>query len=78
LCAGYKQFFNHIDRPMRMMARLLQQGRAPAEVMNWLAMEELQKLQNAMKNARPEEPCPCGSGLLFQKCHGKKNPRKEK
>jgi uncharacterized protein len=77
LCAGYKQFFNHVDRPMRMMARLLQQGRAPAEVMNWLAMEELQKLQNSMKNARPEEPCPCGSGLPFKKCHGKKIARKE-
>jgi serine-type anaerobic sulfatase-maturating enzyme len=33
LCAGYQRFFRHIDRPMRIMADLLRQGRAPAEVM---------------------------------------------
>ncbi len=33
LCAGYKLFFHHIDRPMRLMADLLRQGRAPAEIM---------------------------------------------
>ena len=34
LCAGYKAFFTHIDRPMRIMADLLRQGRAPAEIMS--------------------------------------------
>jgi uncharacterized protein len=29
LCAGYKAFFTHIDRPMRLMARLYRSGRAP-------------------------------------------------
>ena len=33
LCAGYKIFFNHINKPMRMMSQLLQQNRAPAEIM---------------------------------------------
>jgi len=33
LCAGYKAFFTHIDRPMRIMADLLRRGRAPAEIM---------------------------------------------
>ena len=33
LCAGYKAFFMHIDLPMRTMASLLQQNRAPAEIM---------------------------------------------
>jgi len=33
LCEGYKTFFQHIDEPMKMMTRLLQHGRAPAEVM---------------------------------------------
>lgn len=33
LCAGYKLFFHHIDRPMRRMADLLRQGRAPAEIL---------------------------------------------
>ena len=33
LCAGYKIFFNHIDKPMRTMSQLLKQNRAPAEIM---------------------------------------------
>lgn len=34
LCAGYKAFFKHIDKPMRIMAMLLRTHRAPAEIMN--------------------------------------------
>jgi serine-type anaerobic sulfatase-maturating enzyme len=37
LCAGYKIFFNHINKPMRMMSQLLQQNRAPAEIMQTYA-----------------------------------------
>ena len=33
LCTGYQLFFHHIDAPMRQMAGLLRQGRAPAEIM---------------------------------------------
>ena len=33
LCAGYKIFFHHIDKPMRTMSELLKQNRAPAEIM---------------------------------------------
>lgn len=33
LCAGWRRFFGHIDRPMRRMAALLAAGRAPAEIM---------------------------------------------
>ena len=33
LCPSYKDFFHHIDPAMRMMSRLLRQGRAPAEIM---------------------------------------------
>jgi uncharacterized protein len=39
LCAGYKAFFNHIDRPMRLMADLVRQGREATEVMQLLAAE---------------------------------------
>jgi uncharacterized protein len=34
LCSGYKSFYHHIDRSMRIMSELLRQGRAPAEIMN--------------------------------------------
>ena len=37
LCSGLKDFFHHIDPPMRMMADLLNRGRAPAEVMNTIS-----------------------------------------
>ncbi|MGA7953280.1 MAG: anaerobic sulfatase maturase [Gloeobacterales cyanobacterium] len=39
LCAGYKAFFTHIDKPMRMMADLLRQGRYADEVIKLLAAE---------------------------------------
>ncbi|NOX21521.1 MAG: anaerobic sulfatase maturase [Actinobacteria bacterium] len=32
LCAGYKTFFAHIDPAMKLMSRLLNQGRAPSEI----------------------------------------------
>jgi uncharacterized protein len=41
LCAGYKLFFNHIDRPMSLMAKLLRSGHYADEVMSILAQEEM-------------------------------------
>lgn len=72
LCAGYKLFFNHIGRPMRMMAELLRLGRYADEVMNVLAQEEMRRIQQAFALARPHDPCPCGSGKIFRNCHGRK------
>jgi uncharacterized protein len=40
LCAGYKAFFTHVDKPMRMMADLVQQGRYADEVIKLLAAQE--------------------------------------
>jgi uncharacterized protein len=37
LCAGYRLFFHHVDRPMRIMAGLLRQHRSPAEIMQLYA-----------------------------------------
>jgi len=39
LCAGYKAFFTHIDRPMRQMADLLRRGHYADEVMGIMAAE---------------------------------------
>ena len=71
LCAGYKDFFRHTYQPMRMMATLLQRNRAPAEIMHILANQEMQRLQQAFANSKPNDPCPCGSGRKFKLCHGK-------
>jgi hypothetical protein len=38
-------FFNHIDHPMHMMARLLRSGHYADEVMSILAKEEMHALQ---------------------------------
>ncbi len=40
LCAGYKAFFEHADKAMRIMADLLRRGREASEVMAVLAKEE--------------------------------------
>jgi len=69
LCAGYKLFFHHVARPMGTMAGLLKQGRPPGEVMLLLAADE-SRLQAALARAGRNDPCPCGSGLKFKRCHG--------
>jgi uncharacterized protein len=70
LCAGYKAFFMHVDKPMRIMTELLRRDRAPAEVKLVLAAEEAE-LQKAFAKAGRNEPCPCGSGRKFKQCHGR-------
>ncbi len=70
LCAGYKAFFIHVDKPMRTMTELLRRNRAPAEVMLVLVTEEAQ-LQKAFAKAGRNDPCPCGSGRKFKQCHGR-------
>jgi uncharacterized protein len=47
LCAGYKAFFTHIDRPMRMMSDLLKQGRFADEVSPLLAAQARQQLSSS-------------------------------
>ncbi|MFN2176489.1 MAG: anaerobic sulfatase maturase [Anaerolineales bacterium] len=72
LCAGYKLFFKHVDPPMRIMADLLNRGRYADEIMNILVAEDLNRLQQAMANTKPGDPCPCGSGKKYKLCHGHK------
>jgi uncharacterized protein len=71
LCAGYKAFFTHIDRPMRLMTNLLQSGGAPAQVMQILAVEATARLSEACAKAGRNDPCPCGSGRKFKHCHAR-------
>jgi len=71
LCAGYKSFFTHVDRPMRLMAGLLQKRRYADEVMGILAEEEGTAKESVAVVGR-NEPCPCGSGKKYKHCHGSK------
>jgi uncharacterized protein len=70
LCAGYKAFFIHIDRPMRLMSDLLRRGRYADEAMQLLAGEDAATLQAAFAASGRNDRCPCGSGKKFKHCHG--------
>ena len=70
LCAGYKAFFRHVDRPMRIMAGLLRRGRPPADIMGWYAQED-ERLAAACAQLGRNDPCPCGSGKKVKACHGR-------
>jgi uncharacterized protein len=76
LCSGYKAFFHHADKPMRIMADLIRKGRQAEEVMGILEMEE-KNLKAKFEKAGRNDPCPCGATdeagkpLKYKKCHGK-------
>ena len=66
LCKGWKAFFHHIDFPMQIVAGLIRRGYPAAEVMRVLTLEE------AFARAGRNDPCPCGSGKKFKRCHGQR------
>jgi uncharacterized protein len=70
LCSGYRAFFNHIDAPMRFMANELAHQRPSANVMLYMQRRQTE-LEAAFARAGRNDPCPCGSGLKFKKCHGR-------
>jgi len=69
LCAAYKAFFHHVFRPMKIIAALLRRGYPAAQVMQLLAAEDGES-GKAFAKAGRNDPCPCGSGRKFKKCHG--------
>ena len=62
LCPGFKTFFHHVDAPMRFMAERLRAGGAPAEIVARYAAEDAKRGRN--------DPCTCGSGRKWKRCHG--------
>ena len=62
LCAGYKAFFRHADRPMRFMAEQLRRDLAPAEIMRVYARQDAARGRNDL--------CTCDSGRKWKHCHG--------
>jgi len=70
LCSGYKAFFRHADQPMRIMADLLRRGKNADEVMKVMEMGEKGGERVIAKPGR-NDPCFCGSGLKYKKCHGR-------
>ena len=62
LCPGYQAFFHHVQRPMKLMSEFLRAGRAPAELTGIYAAEDAGRGRN--------DPCTCGSGRKWKRCHG--------
>ena len=69
LCAGFKDFFHHVDEPMRVMVELMRSGRHADGVMEVLAASE-RPFREAFQRAGRNDPCPCGSGRKVKRCHG--------
>jgi uncharacterized protein len=69
LCAGYKAFFHHINVPLKMMAELMEGGRPASDVMRMMPSYDAH-LAAQFARAGRNDPCPCGSGAKFKKCHG--------
>jgi uncharacterized protein len=68
LCAGYKNFFHHIDPYMTFMAEEFRRGRPPSNVMDWV--RERDAGASARRQTGRNDPCPCGSGRKYKKCCG--------
>jgi uncharacterized protein len=66
LCAGFKEFFGHIDEPMGIIADLLRQGQYADRVMQVLNERENAAFVGIGRN----DPCPCDSGKKYKYCHG--------
>jgi uncharacterized protein len=62
LCEGYQQFFRHVDRPMRVMADLLRQGRDATGLREWYAARDAVRAE--------DDPCTCAGGRTWGSCHG--------
>ncbi|MFN7997441.1 MAG: anaerobic sulfatase maturase [Bryobacteraceae bacterium] len=69
LCPGLKAYFAHTDPYMRTMANLVRQGRPAASIMEFLSLQDAYK-DSATVVGR-NNPCPCGSGLKYKRCHGR-------
>jgi len=62
LCPSYKDFFHHVTPAMQQMSAFLRAGRAPSELMATYGPEDAKRGRN--------DPCPCGSGNKWKRCHG--------
>jgi uncharacterized protein len=69
LCAGYKRFFTHIGHAMDIMVSELRMRRPPARVMAILRQEDAH-LRSNLRGVGRNDPCPCGSGRKYKRCHG--------
>jgi uncharacterized protein len=70
LCAGFKEFFHHIDHPMKTIAATMRSGRPASDVMDIIRLADAERTA-ALRAAGRNGPCPCGSGRKTKQCHGR-------
>ncbi len=62
LCPSYKAFFGHIRPAMAAMCDLLRANLAPSDLTATYAAADSRRGRN--------DPCPCGGGRKWKRCHG--------
>jgi uncharacterized protein len=67
----YSTFFKHADNPMKIMADLIRRGRLAEEVMKVMETDGKEASEKVSMKPGRNDPCFCGSGVKFKKCHGK-------
>lgn len=76
LCESYKTLYGHAMPRMRELAAYLRAGRQPPPPVPAKAVErEAVAVAAPVGTAQPRhgrnDPCPCGSGLKYKRCHGR-------
>ena len=71
LCAGYKPFFHHVDRPDEDHGHSAADKTAPQAILCRSWRPKKRSFKPKFAKAGRNDPCPCGSGLKFKHCHGK-------
>jgi len=67
LCAGYRQFYEHISPYMERMAALARNRKPVSGIMEELKLKEAAD-EEPWRTASRNDPCPCGSGRKFKRC----------
>jgi len=67
LCAGYRQFYEHVAPYMARMAALARLREPVSAIMTELKLKEADA-DGPWRRASRNDPCPCGSGRKFKRC----------
>ncbi|MFT6925480.1 MAG: hypothetical protein ACJAZP_001060 [Psychromonas sp.] len=70
-CQGYKSFFAHSEKNMKVMATLLKHRRPASEIIAYLQQQKLQVQSQASQGQLSRNAlCPCESGKKYKRCCG--------
>ncbi len=70
LCDGLRQFFAHVEQPLRRVVEGRRRGMHPQAIMAERRAESLVRWRGIGRN----DPCPCGSGLKAKRCCWSQRP----